>query len=441
MAQIDDGTNPLALSDDDFLSQNAPPADPEPDPATIAADPGEEEEEESEADPNVNDKSDPADAGTGDDSGEPKADEPKPEAEGEGTGEKSDEGNSSEEESDEDKAKREADEAKAKADPAEPKADPKAGEPAKAADSDPAPKPAVPAAKPAVAAPITDIDAQSFYQKIMTPFNANGKKIELKSPEEAIQLMQMGANYTRKMQELQPHRKTLMMLQNNELTDPEQVSFLIDVAKGDPEAIKKLLKDTGIDPLDIDLTTDSEYTGGGNAVSDTEVKFRTTVDELKAANNGPETIAEVNNRWDKTSKDLLWESPEIMTVIHSQRENGIYDTIKDEMDRRITLGQIDASMPFLQAYKLVGDEMAKAVIGNNEDGQIREPDKQLDTPQPEVKAEPIATKIAAPKPKLDNDEAAKGLAPGRQSPNSQRGKINPLALSDDDFLKQMENRV
>lgn len=52
--------------------------------------------------------------------------------------------------------------------------------------------------------------------------------MQVNSVDEAIQLMQMGANYTRKMQELQPHRKTLLMLENNGLLDEGKLSFLID---------------------------------------------------------------------------------------------------------------------------------------------------------------------------------------------------------------------
>ena len=93
---------------------------------------------------------------------------------------------------------------------------------------DPKDEPAAPAGadladpKPAMVS-LTPEQATEAYNKIMAPFKANGKMIELRSPEEAVSLMQMGANYTRKMQELQPHRKTLLMLQDNNLLDAEKL--------------------------------------------------------------------------------------------------------------------------------------------------------------------------------------------------------------------------
>ena len=91
-------------------------------------------------------------------------------------------------------------------------------------------------------------DYEAFYKEVMTPFKANGKLIELRNPAEAVQLMQMGANYTRKMQAIQQHRKVLTMLENNGLLDEGKLSFLIDIEKKNPDAIQKLVKESGIDP-------------------------------------------------------------------------------------------------------------------------------------------------------------------------------------------------
>jgi hypothetical protein len=99
--------------------------------------------------------------------------------------------------------------------------------------------------------PDKKVDLEDFYAQVMKPFKANGRTIELKTPEEVIRLMQMGAGFGRKIQDLQPHLKTVRMLEKNDLLDPERLSFLIDINNKNPEAIKKLIKDSGIDPLDF----------------------------------------------------------------------------------------------------------------------------------------------------------------------------------------------
>ena len=266
------------------------------------------------------------------------------------------------------------------------------------------------------------IDYKKFYEKIMTPFKANGKLITLKTPEEAIQLMQMGANYTRKMQAIAPYKKTLLMLENNGLLDEDKLSFLIDLDKKNPEAIKKLIKDAGIDPMDIDTSTEPQYKEGSHKVSNEEAAFMTVLDDLKQSQDGMQTIKEINSNWDDASKNILWSSPDIMRTIHQQRENGVYQLIVDEMERQRTLGNISPETPFLVAYKQIGD----ALVAN----------KQKAVPQPvAVKAKTVKTST------VKNNEKAKAAAPNRTTPSAPKRFINPLAMSDEDFLKQMKDRL
>lgn len=267
------------------------------------------------------------------------------------------------------------------------------------------------------------VNYQEAYQKIMAPFKANGKTMEVKSPEEAIQLMQMGANYTRKMQELQPHRKTLMMLENNGLMDPAKLSYLIDLEKGNPEAIKKLLKDSKFDVLSVNLDEESTYQQGNHAVSDDEVNFKTTVRELNSNATGTETLNVINQTWDQASKEVLWTNPDVMVHIHQQRESGVYARITSEVERRRTLGQIQPGVPFLQAYKLVGDEMQAAGSFN-------------DLLKPKVNkppVAPVATGVVLPKPKPTDSKVA-AAAVNRGAPGKATTPKAIFDMSDEEFM-------
>lgn len=246
-----------------------------------------------------------------------------------------------------------------------------------------------------------EVDYKAFYEQIMAPFKANGKTIELKSPDEALRLMQMGANYTRKMQDIAPYRKMLMMLENNGLLDETKLSYLIDLDKKNPEAVKKLVKDTGIDPLDLNPEEEPAYTvGNHHAVTDQEAEFRSVVDDLVSTPTGYETV-KVISEWD-----------------------GIYDLIATEVERQKALGTIPVSTPFLDAYTQVGDMMRQAGAFNK--------------PQP---AAPIATKVGTPKNTVSNSDKAKAAALSKSTTKEAKPLVNPLALPDDDFLKQMANRL
>jgi hypothetical protein len=311
---------------------------------------------------------------------------------------------------------------------------------AKAGEEKPAdPAPTSDKVEETPAEPAAEIDYKAAYDKLMGPIKANGKLIELRNPEEAVQLMQMGANYTKKMQELQPNLKIVTMLGNNGLLDEGKLSFLIDLDKKDPAAIRKLIKDSGIDVLDIDPEVDPAYEPGSHAVSDEEVTFRSATAELVSTPEGRETISEINSRWDQASKEALWTKPEIMATIHQARELGVYDQIVTEMDRLITLGRIPANTPFLEAYSQVGDLMIQAA--QQQDGTVgQQPAGQ----QPELSGiapQPVATKAAAPKSPLANDDKAKAASPTRTGAKKAEVFVNPLGQSDEQFLKQMEGRV
>jgi hypothetical protein len=296
-------------------------------------------------------------------------------------------------------------------------------------------------------APVSGEVMASFYQRVVnTPLKANGKTIKINTPEEAIGLMQMGANYTRKLQDLAPHRKAVAMLEKNGLLDEGKLAFLIDISLKNPDAIKKLVKESGLDPRDMDIEADSvaKYTPGNHGVSDTEIRFRTAMDDLKSSQEGKATLATIHTDWDDASKDLLWENPEVLSIIHEQRENGVYARISAEVDRQKTLGIIQAEVPFLHAYKQVGDALAAAAAAEA-------------ATAPKLKATPggvgqggkptgpvvAAARPALPKPVAANNDKARAASGSRTMPNGTGSGtgVNPLAMSDDDFIKQFAGRL
>lgn len=291
-------------------------------------------------------------------------------------------------------------------------------------------------------APAQEVDYKAFYERMTAPFKANGKMIQMQTPEEVEQLMKMGANYTQKMQALAPHRKVLMMLDNNGLLDESRLSFLIDLDKKNPEAIKKLIKDSGIDPMTIDNTVEPAYQAGSHGVSEAELTFRSELDELSSTEEGKKTVQLMNTEWDQASKEVLWQEPKVMTAIHQQRENGIYDRISAEVNRQKILGTISASTPFIHAYKLVGDQMQAAGAFADIAPTAPVTSSASGGMKPEPARQPLAVKAITPKPVVSNSSQAIAASSPRTTPKPAAGSpINPLAMSDEDFLKQMQNRL
>jgi len=285
----------------------------------------------------------------------------------------------------------------------------------------------------------TPIDHEAFYKQIMTPFKANGRRIELKTPEEAVRLMQMGAGYGRKIQELQPHLKVLRMLEKNELLDEDRLSLLIEVNQKNPEAIRKIIADSGIDPLDLNMEDNVSYRPKSHSVSDKEMAFQEVLSDVQGHDTGQETLQLINQTWDQESKSALWDQPQILSVIQTQRDNGLYDQIAAEVDRQKLLGHISNNTPFLQAYKTAGDHLQETggfKILEGQEAQIQ--NQSRDTSQPQV----IATRSAAPKAQVQNGAKAAAAASTKTSGSRKTGAtVNPLEMADDVFMKQFENRL
>ncbi len=282
------------------------------------------------------------------------------------------------------------------------------------------------------------VDYKAFFEQVMTPFKANGREIKLNSPEEVIRLMQMGAGYGRKLQDMQPHLKTLRMLEKNDLLDENKLSYLIDLQNKNPDAIKKLIKESGIDPLDINTEGNTEYRPTNHSVTDAEMSFQNTLQDVQTRPNGHETIR-IANGWDKQSKEELWKSPEILSVIQEQRENGLFDQITAELDRQKLLGGIPSHTPFLVAYKMAGDilvQQSRLVAPGAKQQQPANPQ-----PQAQVQPQPLGRSTQQPKPSVSHSEQAQAASPSKSKSSAAKIINNPLEMADEDFLKQFNGRI
>lgn len=266
----------------------------------------------------------------------------------------------------------------------------------------------------------TPVNYEAEYNRIMAPFKANGKEVKLQNPDDVIRLMQMGANYTKKMQALQPNMKLLKMLENQGLLDEGKLNYLIDIHKGNPAAIQQLVKQSGIDPLEIDTSKDPGYVPGNHSVSDKELQFNNILNDVSSTQEGADIIVAIDKQWDDASKQALYNEPEILTHLLNQKQSGVFDQIAGEVERRRILGEL-ANMPFIQAYHIVGQHMQ---TNNLLKGM---------QPAPTV----VETRTAAPavKPPVVNSDKARAASPTKAAPQTVKQELNPLAMSDEEFMK------
>ena len=280
-------------------------------------------------------------------------------------------------------------------------------------------------------APEAKMDYEAEYKRLIAPFKANGREIQVKSAEDAIALMQMGANYNKKMAALKPNLKIMKLLENNGLMNEEKLSFLIDLDKKNPAAINKLVQESGIDPMDLDAEKAGEYRPKIHAVDDREIDLDTVLDEIQDTPTYARTLDVVSQKWDGASKQVISQTPQLLKVINAHMESGIYDLISKEVESERVFGRLNG-LSDIESYRHVGDAI-QARGGFNHLGQSQ------------VKPQASAPVIVEPKPKKVEDDKLKDKRRAASStkpvaPTTAIKEFNPLALSDAEFSKLADNR-
>lgn len=311
-------------------------------------------------------------------------------------------------------------------DKTEPKADPEKGDKPEGSDKPAEDKPKADEEKPKEEAAV---NFEAEYKRLLAPFKANGRDISVGSVDDAIVLMQMGANYNKKMAALKPNLKLMKLLENNNLLSEEKIGFLIDLGKKDPAAINKLVKDSGIDPMDLTAEQASAYKQTTYTVDDREIELDTVLDELQGTPSYNRTLEIVSTKWDGASKQVIAGNPQILKVINDHVSAGIYDLINKEIENERLFGRLNG-LSDIEAYRQVGDKLHASGRFNSL-GQGSSPAQgQSDT-------KPV---VVTPKPKKEDDDKLKDKKRAASStkpvaPSAPSKDFNPLALSDEEFTK------
>lgn len=268
-----------------------------------------------------------------------------------------------------------------------------------------------------------EVDYEALHKQLLEPFKANGSEMSVTSVEEAHKLMQMGANYSKKMSALKPNLKLMKMLENNELLDEGKLNLLIDVAKGNPEAISQLVRDNDIDPLNLTTTEENKYTPKNHTVGDNQVELDEVISRIQETDSFSDTMDIVSSKWDESSKRDIASSPHALELINTQVSNGTYATVQAEVDRIKVFGGLQGVSDF-EAYKQVGDQLYTA-------GKITMDGKPAKAASEKVVVK-TAPKVKSDKPRKDKRKAASPVKNSGQ-PKAKQQDFNPLAMSEEEF--------
>ncbi len=160
-------------------------------------------------------------------------------------------------------------------------------------------------------------------------YKANGKEFEFTDNEIFDQFGKVfgqAMNYTQKMQAIAPYRSIIETVKEQGLTQ-EDMNLMVDVLKGDKQALASIMKRTGIDALDVDTDAGDSYKPKNYGRNDAELAIQDIVEEIGKDPEYPVTYHIVEKQWDSKSRETFVKNPDLIKELHIDVRNGVFDKV------------------------------------------------------------------------------------------------------------------
>ena len=203
---------------------------------------------------------------------------------------------------------------------------------------------------------INDEIAQKEQQELV--FKANGREFKFTQDEMLEQFPKIfgqAMDYTKKTQAMKPWRKTIDAIEQAKLGH-EDINLMIDVMKGNKEAIAEVMKRTGVDSLEID-TENSKYTPNDYGRDDKALAIKDIVEEISVDKEYEITHRVLSKEWDEKSFRDMTDDPDLIRLLHVDVKTGMFDKVQPIADKIKVFDR--GSKTDLEYYRLASIELAQ----------------------------------------------------------------------------------
>ena len=260
-----------------------------------------------------------------------------------------------------------------------------------------------------------EIDYKKFYQDVaLAKFTANGREVEgFKNPEDLIRAQQMLHGYSDKMKVFKEYKKFLKPLEERGvIADPDKFNLAMSLLDGDPEAIKKVLKDKNIDPLELDLE-DIKYVPRVKLPSEAQLLIEENYEQAENLGVGDKFNKVISRDWDIPSLQEFVNNAAVRADLLLHLKDGTYDIVQNEIKRMElldTTGVLDG-MNSVEKYR--------AAVGRLQ--------QKAATVKPQTQAAPVIDKAAEAKKAEQEAEFKRKAAEKEREIDEQRKKAASMS--------------
>lgn len=215
----------------------------------------------------------------------------------------------------------------------------------------------------------------------LQPLKAGGKEYPIESIDELYKLASAGVGAQQKFQAIAGYRKSIMAAEKANVDLMEAVNFMANYKDNPKDTILALMKQSNIDPLDIDLdvegTAPKDY-----SVSDFEVSYDDVIKEIGDSPKFKDVQDVLLSKWDKASRDVFLDNPSMIKNLHDEmspipgQDKSMWDLVS----------------PIAEKMKMMGDTRSDYEIYMDARQKKLEEFERFSKTQEEVKTSPKKSK-------------------------------------------------
>lgn len=262
---------------------------------------------------------------------------------------------------------------------------------------------------------------------------ADGTEFEL-TENELKQLASKGMNYTKKMQDIKEYREHVSAIKEAALSK-DDINLMIDVLKGDKDALATVMKRTGVDVLDVDVEN-SRYVPKNYGRNEVELEIEEVVETISRDPEYVTTKHIISSNWDKQSQMEFVKDPIKIAKLHEDVKNGTFDQVVPMMLKKKALD--GARKSDIEYYIEAGTDYYQNKAREAYNASVIEAEKAKK--QADIKV----VKEQEAKRSVVTETASKRKAATMTKPKTAKRSIDDYlntAMSDDEFSKLMEKAI
>ena len=262
---------------------------------------------------------------------------------------------------------------------------------------------------------------------------ADGTEFDL-TEDELKQLASKGMNYTKKMQDIKEYREHVSAIKEAALSK-DDINLMIDVLKGDKDALATVMKRTGVDALDVDVEN-SKYVPKNYGRNEVELEIEEVVETISRDPEYVTTKHIISSNWDKQSQMEFVKDPIKIKKLHEDVKNGTFDQVVPMMLKKKALD--GARKSDIEYYIEAGTDYYQYKAREAYNASVIEAEKARK--QADIKV----VKEQEAKRSVVTETASKRKAATMTKPKTAKRSIDDYlntAMSDDEFSKLMEKAI